>query len=159
MSKTVQATIGIGRTPEQVFDCVSDETRLPEWQPDVQVAQAEPPGLPAVGMRGHEVRKVPGGKRTITWEVTECERGRRWALRVLDGPVRAKVAMSFATAGEGASTAVSYGIWFQGHGIGPAISILARQGASRDQGRNLALLKQRLEETDPAAGLDATSGA
>ncbi len=99
-------------------------------------------------MRGTELRRVPGGTRTIRWEVTECEPGRRWALRGTEGPVRAHVTMTFAPTGGGAHTAVDYGIRFEGHGIGRAISLLAGQGAGGDVPRNLARLKQRLEEPD-----------
>jgi uncharacterized protein YndB with AHSA1/START domain len=144
MSKIVEATVDITRTPQEVFDYVSDATRLPEWQPDVEAAEAEPPGIPAVGMRGSETRRVPGGKRIIRWQVTDCEPGRRWAVRGIEGAVRAHVTMTFTPSDEGASTTVRYGIWFEGRGVGKAIALLARQGASRDVAGNLALLKQRL---------------
>lgn len=150
MSRIVEAHIDIGRPPEEVFDYVSDATLLPEWQPDVETAQADPPGIPAVGMRGHDVRRTPSGKRTLRWEVTECERGRRWALRGIEGPVRAQVTMTFAPTGEGARTTVGYRIWFEGHGLGKLVVPLARHGAANDIAASLALLKGRLEAREPA---------
>lgn len=145
MARIVEARVDIDRAPEEVFDYVSDARLLAQWQPDVETAQAEPPGIPAVGMRGRETRRVPGGRRTFRWEVTECERGRRWALRGVEGAVRAVVTMTLAPAGDGASTTVAYGIRFEGHGLGRLVVPLARHGASRDITTNLALLKHRLE--------------
>lgn len=146
MSKVIEASTDIARTPQEVFDYVSDPARLPEWQPSVEAAAAEPPGAVAVGLQGHEVRRVPGGRRTIRWEVTDCERGRRWGVRGIDGPVRAHVAVVFTPADQGTRTHLDYGIWFEGHGFGKLIGILARVGARKDVPDSLALLKKRLEE-------------
>lgn len=148
MSKVIEARTAIARPPQEVFAFVSDPARLPEWQPDVEEAATEVPGQPAVGVRGHEVRRVPGGRRTIRWEVTDCEPGRRWGVRGIDGLVRAHVAMALAPADDGSSTQIDYQIWFEGHGVGKLVGLLARQGARKDVPQNLALLKQRLEEAD-----------
>lgn len=145
MSKVIEASTNIARTPREVFDYVSEAARLPDWQPSVDEAAAEPPGVPAVGMRGHEIRRVPGGPRTFHWEVTDCEPGSRWGIRGIDGPVRAHVTMTFAPAGAG--TDLDYRIWFEGHGIGKLIRLLAGQGARKEVPASLALLKQRLEAT------------
>jgi uncharacterized protein YndB with AHSA1/START domain len=154
MSKVIEASTDIARTPQEVFDYVSDPARLPEWQPSVEAAAAEPPGVAAVGLQGHEVRRVPGGRRTIRWEITDCEQGRRWGVRGIDGPVRAHVAVVFTPADRGTTTHLDYGIWFEGHGFGKLVGILARQGARKDVAHSLALLKKRLEE--PASRRDAS---
>ena len=96
MSKIIEASTEIARSPQEVFDYVADATRLPEWQPSVEEAVADPPGLLQVGMTGREVRRVPGGRRTFRWEVTESDPGRRWGLRGIDGPVRAHVTVALA---------------------------------------------------------------
>jgi uncharacterized protein YndB with AHSA1/START domain len=146
MPNTIKASTDITRTPQEVFAYVSDAARLPEWQPSVEAAAAEPPGAVAVGVQGHEVRRVPGGRRTIRWEVTDCEPGRRWGVRGIDGPVRAHVAMELTPADEGRRTHLDYGIWFEAHGIGKVVRILVRQGARKDVPDSLTLLKKRLEE-------------
>ena len=145
MSKIIEASTEIARSPQEVFDYVADATRLPEWQPSVEEAVADPPGLLQVGMTGREVRRVPGGRRTFRWEVTESDPGRRWGLRGIDGPVRAHVTVALAPTLGGAGTHVDYAIWFEGHGIGKLIRLLAQQGARKDVPASLALLKQRLE--------------
>jgi len=78
--------------------------------------------------------------------VTEWEPGRRWGVRGVDGPVRAHVTVSFAPTSGGAGTHVDYRIWFEGHGIGKLLRLLAHQGARREVPSNLVLLKQRLEQ-------------
>jgi uncharacterized protein YndB with AHSA1/START domain len=145
MSKVIEAGTEIARSPLEVFEYVSDATRLPEWQPSVDEAVADPPGVLRVGMTGREVRRVPGGNRTFRWEVTECDPGSRWSLRGVDGPVRAHVTVTLAPTLGGASTHVDYAIWFDGHGIGKLVRLLAQQGARKEVPAILALLKQRLE--------------
>ena len=147
MPKVIEAGTDIARAPREVFDYVSDPARLPDWQPTVDEAAFELPGAPAVGVRGHEVRRVPGGRRTFRWEVTECEPGKRWSIQGIDGPVRAHVTVALAPGSEGAGTHVDYSIWFEGHGIGKVIRLLASQGARKEVQPSLMLLKQRLEAT------------
>ena len=148
MSKVIEANTDIARTPQEAFDFVADPGRMPDWQPSVEAAAFDPPGAAAaVGVQGHEVRRVPGGARTFRWEVTECDPGRRWSIRGSDGPVRAHVTLAFAPTSSGSGTHVSYGVWFEGHGIGKVIRLLAGQGARKDVPASLALLKQRLEAT------------
>ena len=91
--KVIEYSTEVARTPQEVFDYVSDATRLPEWQPSVKEAAAEPPAIRKVGMRGYEVRRVPGGPQKLRWQVTECEPGRRWGIEGVDGPVRAHATM------------------------------------------------------------------
>jgi uncharacterized protein YndB with AHSA1/START domain len=145
MAKVIEASIDIARPPQEVFDFLSDPARIPDWQPAVDEAAFESPGVPDVGTQGHEVRRVPGGPQTFRWEVTECEPGRRWGVKGIDGPVRAHVTVALTPIGAGDGTHVDYGIWFEGHGIGKLIRLLASQGARKDVPASLALLKQRLE--------------
>jgi uncharacterized protein YndB with AHSA1/START domain len=146
MSRIIEASTDIARTPQEVFDYVADPARLPQWQQSVDLAAFEPPGVPAaVGVQGREVRRVRGGGRPFRWEVTECEPGRRWSIRGIDGPLRAHVTLAFAPASAGDSTHVDYRIWFEGHGIGRLIRPLATQGARKEAPASLALLRQRLE--------------
>ena len=142
--KVIECSTEIARAPQEVFDYVTDAARLPEWQPSVEEAAAEPPAIRQVGMRGYEVRRVPGGKQRIQWEVTECEPGGRWAVEGIDGPVRAHAAISLAPI-DGNGTHVDYRIWFEGRGIGKLIKLMASRGARSEVPASLELLKQRLE--------------
>jgi len=145
--KVIEWSTEIARAPQEVFDYVTDTARLPEWQPSVVEAAAEPPAIRQVGMRGYEVRRVPGGRQRIRWEVTECEPGGRWAVEGIEGPVRAHAAISLAPV-NGDGTHVDYRIWFEGRGIGKLIKVMASRGARTEVPASLALLKQRLEVVD-----------
>jgi uncharacterized protein YndB with AHSA1/START domain len=142
--KVIEYRTEVARTPREVFDYVTDTARLPEWQPSVEEAAAEPPAIRQVGMRGYEVRRVPGGAQKIRWEVTECEPGGRWAIEGIDGPVRAHASISLASL-HGNRTQVDYRIWFEGRGIGKLIRLMANRGARTEVPASLELLKQRLE--------------
>jgi uncharacterized protein YndB with AHSA1/START domain len=145
--KVIECSTEVARTPQEIFDYVTDTARLPEWQPSVDEAAAEPPAIRQIGMRGYEVRRVPGGTQRIRWEVTECEPGSRWAVEGIEGPVRAHVAISL-TPIDGMGTHIDYHIWFEGRGIGRLIKVLAARGARTEVPASLALLKQRLEVVD-----------
>ena len=145
--KVIECSTEIARAPQEVFDYVTDAARLPEWQPSVEEASAEPPAIRQVGMRGVEIRRVPGGRQKARWQVTEYEPGARWAVEGIDGPVRAHVDIAFAPT-DGAGTHVDYRVWFEGHGIGKLIRVMAGRGARREMPASLALLKQRLELVD-----------
>lgn len=142
--KVIEYRTEVSRTPQEVFDYVTDPARLPEWQPSVEEAAAEPPAIRKVGMRGYEVRRVPGGAQKIRWEVTECEPGGRWAVEGIEGPVRAHASISLAPL-DGNRTQVDYCIWFEGRGIGKLIRLMANRGARTEVPASLELLKQRLE--------------
>jgi uncharacterized protein YndB with AHSA1/START domain len=145
--KVIESSIDIARSPQEVFGYVTDTARLHEWQPSVNEAAAEPPRIRAVGMRGYEVRRVPGRTQKLHWEVTEFEEGSTWTIEGIDGPVRAHAAMLFAPT-DGDGTHVDYRIWFEGRGIGKLIKLMATRGARAGVPASLALLKQRLEEAD-----------
>ena len=87
--KVIEYSAEVARTPQEVFDYVTDATRLPEWQPSVKEAAASRPRSGRSACAGYEVRRVPGGPQKLRWQVTECEPGRRWAIEGIDGPVRA----------------------------------------------------------------------
>ena len=146
--KVIEYSTEIARSPQEVFDYVTDAARLPEWQPSVEEASAEPPAIRQVGMRGYEVRRLPGGRQKLRWQVTECEPGGRWAVEGIDGPVRAHASISLVSAdddGDGDATHVDYRIWFEGRGIGRLFKVMAGRGARTEVPESLALLKQRLE--------------
>ena len=97
-------------------------------------------------MRGYEVAQGAGRQaEAARWQVTECEPGGRWAVEGIDGPVRAHVDHSRSRPTDGDGTHVDYRVWFEGHGIGRLIRVMAGRGARTEMPESLALLKQRLE--------------
>lgn len=146
MSETITAGLDVARSPSHVFCYITDATLLPEWQPDVRQAAFDQPTSVGVGSRGQEVRHVMGGDRRITWEVTGYDPDHRYAVRGIDGPVRAHVTIDLTRNTDGTGTHLEYGIEFEGRGIGKLIAPLAHKGARRDLPATLERLKRRLEE-------------
>jgi uncharacterized protein YndB with AHSA1/START domain len=144
--KTITGTVEITRSPHEVFEYITDPTRIPEWQPDVRTARFDSPAAVGVGTRGREVRHVMGSDRSIRWEVTEYRPDQRYGVRGLGGPVRAHVTMDVSPNSMGAGTQLSYGIAFEGHGVGRLIAPLARKSARTDLPATLDSLKRQMED-------------
>ncbi len=141
----IAGSVDIDRTPEDVFGYVADATRRPEWQDAVEKIEVRRSTPGGVGSRVRETRRVQGTSRTFTWEVTEYEPGRRYCFRGIDGPVRARVAVTLAPLDDGRRTRVHLEIDFDGVGIGKALAALARRGAADQAARDGVQLKRRLE--------------
>jgi uncharacterized protein YndB with AHSA1/START domain len=85
----VEHTLEIDRPAEEVFEYLTDVSRLPEWQSSA--ASAELDGKLREGARIREVRTFMGRRAASTLEVTEYEPPSRFSLRVVDGPIRYSV--------------------------------------------------------------------
>jgi uncharacterized protein YndB with AHSA1/START domain len=144
--KSITGTVEIARSPHEVFEYITDPTRIPEWQPDVRTARFDGSAAVGVGTRGREVRHVMGSDRSIRWEVTEYRPDQRYGVRGLGGPVRAHVTMDVSPNSMGAGTQLSYGIAFEGHGVGRLIAPLARKSARTDLPATLDSLKRQMED-------------
>lgn len=142
----ISGSVEIRRSPEDVFRYVADPSNRPQWQDAVErieVVRTTPEG---VGTWVRETRRIQGTERTFTWEVTECEPGRRYGLRGIDGPVRPRVLMTLVPVDGGASTRVEIEISFLGVGIGKVFARLASRGARQEVGSDGEHLKSRLED-------------
>src|SRR3954463_3586888 len=78
-------TVEIARTPEDVFAFVSDPAKLSVWQ-DAEEVQQLTDGPVRAGTRFREVHKVMGRRRVELTEVVECDPGRVFHVRVVEGP-------------------------------------------------------------------------
>ena len=74
-------SVEINRSPEDVFAYLDQLDRHGEWQPTILEVNVETEGPTRVGSRVTEKRKVPGGPRDVTYEVTEHDPPRRVAFR------------------------------------------------------------------------------
>jgi|SRR5450631_3782801 uncharacterized protein YndB with AHSA1/START domain len=141
----ITSSVEIKRSPQDVFLYVADPTQRPKWQDaieHIEVVLTTPEG---VGTQARETRRIQGSSRTFTWQVTEYDPGRRYALRGIDGPVRARVLMNMTPVDEGAKTRVTIEIAFEGVGMGKILAPLARRGASKEVGLDGEHLKKQLE--------------
>jgi carbon monoxide dehydrogenase subunit G len=79
----------VARAPAEVFQFLSDPANLPAWQRSVQ--RVTPLGDISVGARFVEERSRLGKVFRSTLEITELEPDRLFTIRVVDGPVPAKI--------------------------------------------------------------------
>lgn len=77
--------IEIARSPEEVFAYVTDPSKLSTWQDAEEVVQLTP-GAIGAGTRLREVHRVLGRRRVEITEFVVYEPGRRFEIRMIDGP-------------------------------------------------------------------------
>jgi uncharacterized membrane protein len=142
----ITESIEINRRPEEVFAYLDDVKRHGEWQD--QIVDVEPQGDEpmGIGKRVRETRRVPGGDRSMTYEITEHDPPRQSSFRVLDGPVRAVGTVSIEPLDGGSRSRLTITIDFQGHGLGgkvllPIAKSQARKQIPKDQAKMKALLE------------------
>jgi uncharacterized protein YndB with AHSA1/START domain len=142
----IVSSVEIARRPEDVFSYVTDPARLTEWQESLVSARAEGTGPPAVGSRVITTRRVGRGERTMTMEMTEISLSKSWAVRGIDGPIRAIVEGTIDPLDDGARSRVTIALDFEGHGIGKLlVPFVVRRQAKGELPRNMQHLKERLE--------------
>ncbi len=133
----------IERPVAEVFGYVSDPDKLASWQTNTVSAVQEGAGPLGLGSRLREVHRAPGGKEVESVvEVSEYERDRTFALRVVEGtPVHARI--TFEPTERGTLTR------FRGHGqLAGAMRLtqpLLHRVLKRQFTRDCATLKRVLE--------------
>ena len=139
-------TVEIARSPEDVFAYLDQLDRHGEWQEAIVDATVETEGPTRVGSRVTETRRVPGGPRRFTYEVTEHEPPRRTSFRGVNGPVRPAGTVTVEPVGDGSRSRLTLQFDLVGHGFGKLIAPLARREARKTIPRDQARLKERLEQ-------------
>ncbi|WP_433513293.1 SRPBCC family protein [Nonomuraea sp. CA-143628] len=84
---TTEVLVRVGNSPEEVWELITDVSRIGEWSPECTGTTwlDDGDGL-AVGRRFEGRNRFPNGQTgVVTCEVTEVEPGRRFAWAVLDG--------------------------------------------------------------------------
>jgi len=138
----VEHTFEIDRRAEEVFEYLTDVSRLPEWQSSAESAELEEGEL-RVGARIREVRTFMGRRAASTLEVTEYEPPRRFSLRVVEGPIRYSVEHGLeALDGRTRVTFVGRG---ETHGIPRLMQGTVRRAVERQFVKDLEEFKRLLE--------------
>jgi uncharacterized protein YndB with AHSA1/START domain len=78
-------SVEIARAPEAVFAYLTDPSKLASWQDAEEVEQLTP-GPVRPGTRFREVHKAMGRRRVELTEVVTFDPGRRFEIRVVEGP-------------------------------------------------------------------------
>jgi uncharacterized protein YndB with AHSA1/START domain len=137
----------ICRPAAEVFAYATDPARFSEWQQGVVEGHMEVPagGAPAVGAKCVTTRRIAGADRPSTAELVELDPPRSWAVRGIDGPIRAAVDVQVEPVG-GSRSRLTISVDFTGHGIGKLlVPLMVRREARKEMPANMAALKQRLE--------------
>ena len=144
MSKIVES-IEINRSPEDTFRYLDDLELHGEWQSQIVSVHRETDGPTGVGSRATDVRRVPGGKQSITYEITEHDPPRKVSFRGVNGPLRPIGTLTVEEAGEGRSK-VTLELDLRGHGLlGLVLAPLARSQARKQVPQDQQRLKEKLE--------------
>jgi uncharacterized protein YndB with AHSA1/START domain len=134
----------IERSPEEVFDYVTDPDRLDTWQTNTVSAVREDQGPMRVGSRLREVHRAPGGKELPSLvEVTEFERPRAFGLKAVEGSLPVDLEITLEPRPQGTL------MRFHGHGQPTGAARLAQPILQRVLKRQFAgqcaTLKQVME--------------
>jgi len=131
-----EVTVDIARTPEEVFDYLTDVSNLPQWQSGVHSARRE-------GDRIHEARHMLGRELNTTLAIEESERPRLFTIRAIDSPVPFSVRHELEPNGRGTRLTV-VGEGDAGLLPGFAAGIMARR-AEKQFRKDFERLKKLLE--------------
>ena len=139
----------LDRSPTEVFDYITDPTRLPEWQTNTVSSVPEGDGPLGVGTRLREVHRAPGGKELESVvEVVEYVPDRVFALEVKEGtPIHAHITFDPADGG----TRMRFRAHGKLNGPGRIIEPLVARMLRKQFGQHVATLKQVLEGTPVTA--------
>ncbi|HEY8407971.1 MAG TPA: SRPBCC family protein [Gaiellaceae bacterium] len=132
-----ELTIEIARTPEDVFDYLTDVSNLPSWQSGVHAARRD-------GDRIHESRHMLGRELSTTLAIEAEERPRVFAIRALDSPVPFGVRHELEPDGAGGTRLHVVGEGDAGMLPGFAAGIMARR-AEKQFRKDFERLKRMLE--------------
>ena len=142
----VVKSIEIARTPEEVFAYIEQVDRHPEWQEKLVSAKRQTEGPLRVGSRIDQVRRVPGGPREFTIEVTEHDPPSKISWRALNGPVRPVGTVTVEPLADGSRSRFTVQIDMRGHGLlGKLIASLASRDVAKQVPKDHARLKELLE--------------
>ena len=138
-------SIEINRSQEDVFRYLDQLERHGEWQDQIVEIKLDTDPPTRVGSRATETRKVPGGPREISYEITEHEPPRLASFRGLNGPIRPAGTVTVERVGDGSRSQVTIEFDLEGHGLGKLIAPLARRDARRQIPKDQERFKERLE--------------
>ena len=127
----IKRSIEINRPAEEVFAYLLQVDRHNEWQGSLVSTTVETDGPTRVGTRVVERRKIPGGTREISYEITENDPPRKASFRGTAGPVRPVGTYTVDPTGE-SSSRMNVELDLQGHGIGKLFAFLARRQAAKE---------------------------
>ena len=142
--KTYERRIVIERAPEQVFEVLTNPTKVKSWNPDIVRLEPLADGPVRVGTRYSAMRDVGGKMRTAEMEVTVFEPPRRCGLGGTIMGVWAGYVFDLEPL-PGGSTRVELTAEVRGRGIGRFIEGAFVKAMQRSDAELLERLKRAVE--------------
>lgn len=88
----IEKSVLINKPVQEVFALVTDGSKAPSWQGGLEAVEGN---ASSVGDQYTEVRKFMGREMRSVMQITAFERDRKWAAKVVKGPVPYEVAVLF----------------------------------------------------------------
>ena len=141
MTAVIENTIEIARSPEAVFDYMTDPANLAAWQTSKTHVEPLTEGPPRLGYQVRERTKPPGAKEfEQVVEFVEFDRPGRFAVHIVEGPYPVDGAWTLVREGDG--TRVNFTAQGELRGFQKALSPVL----SRVMARQFAGYHRRLRE-------------
>jgi uncharacterized membrane protein len=138
-------SIEINRNPEDVFAYFEDLAKHSEWQQQIVSVHVETDGPTRVGSRATDKRRLPGGTRDVSYEITEHDAPRKSSFRGLNGPIRPLGTVTVESLDGGARSKLTLEFELTSHGLGVLFAPLARANARKEIPKSHQRLKEILE--------------
>jgi uncharacterized protein YndB with AHSA1/START domain len=146
---TVEETVFISRTPEEVFDYVSTAQNLPVWDSSILEAEQIDSGQVRVGTRWRGVSKILGRRFEWTTEMVELDPPTTTVSRAVEGKLNFTVTNTYQP--EAGGTRFTYKVEAES-GLGNIFGRLADPMVEKAQRRtvraNLDTLAELLTNSD-----------
>jgi len=138
-------SVEVERPAAEVFAYATNPSKFHEWQQGVVSGSMEGDGEPSIGDHCLTTRRIGGSERPATSELVRRDPPRSWAVRGIDGPIRAQVDVRVEPLAETRSR-LTIAVDFEGHGIGKLlVPLVVRRQARAEMPGNIAKLKKRVE--------------
>ena len=138
-------SVEVERPAAEVFAYATNPSKFHEWQQGVVSGSMEGDGEPSIGDHCLTTRRIGGSERAATSELVRRDPPRSWAVRGIDGPIRAQVDVRVEPLAETRSR-LTIAVDFEGHGIGKLlVPLVVRRQARAEMPGNIAKLKKRVE--------------
>ena len=138
-------SVEVDRPAAEVFAYATNPSKFHEWQQGVVSGSMEGNGEPSIGDHCLTTRRIGGTERPATSELVRRDPPRSWAVRGIDGPIRAQVDVTVEPLADTRSR-LTIAVNFEGHGIGKLlVPLVVRRQARAEMPGNIAKLKERVE--------------
>jgi uncharacterized membrane protein len=138
-------SIEINRTPEDVFAYYEDLAKHGEWQQQIVSVHIDTDGPTRVGSRATDKRRLPGGTREVSYEITEHDAPHKSSFRGVNGPIRPRGTVTVEPLDGGARSKLTLDFELEGKGLGVLLAPLARANARKEIPKSHRRLKELLE--------------